>query len=130
MGRSRASKPIILVVDDDWATRAALRDLFEVELRAEVVEAEDGDDAGYALIDARPDLAVIDARMPWTDGVELVRRMRADPSVGAIPIIGISALDRGKEMLDAGCTAFVQKPFTVEVLLAAVRGALPASADT
>ncbi|HEV8634362.1 MAG TPA: response regulator [Chloroflexota bacterium] len=130
MGRSRASKPIILVVDDDWATRAALRDLFEVELRAEVVEAEDGDDAGYALIDARPDLAVIDARMPWTDGVELVRRMRADPSVGAIPIIGISALDRGKEMLDAGCTAFVQKPFTVEALLAAVRGALPASADT
>jgi two-component system cell cycle response regulator DivK len=118
------------LVDDDWATRAALRDLFEVELRAEVVEAEDGDDAGYALIDARPDLAVVDARMPCTDGVELVRRMRADPAVGAIPIIGMSALDRGKEMLEAGCTLFVQKPFPIEAMLAAVRRALPAGADT
>lgn len=130
MGRSRASKPIILVVDDDWATRAALRDVFEAELRAEVVEAEDGDDAGYALFDATPDLAVIDARMPGTDGMELVRRMRAAPTTGAIPIIGMSALNRRSEMLDAGCTDFVQKPFTFEVLLAAVRGALPARADT
>jgi CheY-like chemotaxis protein len=123
------SRPIILVVDDDWATRAALKDVFEVELRAEVVEAEDGEDAVYALIDAKPDLAVIDARMPCTDGVELVRRMRADPTTGAIPIIGMSALNRRSEMLDAGCTDFVQKPFTLDVLLAAVREALPAGAD-
>jgi CheY-like chemotaxis protein len=123
------SRPIILIVDDDWATRAALRDVFEAELRAEVVEAEDGDDAGYALLDARPDVAVIDARMPCTDGMELVRRMRADPATGAIPIIGMSALNRRNEMLDAGCTDFVQKPFTLETLLDAVRGALPAHAD-
>jgi CheY-like chemotaxis protein len=123
------SRPVILVVDDDWATRAALRDVFEAELRAEVVEAEDGDDAGYALLDARPDVAVIDARMPCTDGMELVRRMRADPATGAIPIIGMSALNRRNEMLDAGCTDFVQKPFTLETLLDAVRGALPAHAD-
>jgi CheY-like chemotaxis protein len=123
------SKPIILVVDDDWATRAALKDILELELRAEVVEAEDGDDAGLALFDARPDLAVVDARMPCTDGMEFVRRMRADPSTGGIPIIGMSALNRRSEMLDAGCTAFLQKPFTLETLLDTVRGALPARAD-
>src|SRR5262245_41631115 len=128
-GWTMESRPIILVVDDDWAMRAALKDILEIELLAQVVEAEDGDDAGLALFDARPDLAVVDARMPCTDGMELVRRMRADPTTGGIPIIGISALDRRSEMLDAGCTAFVQKPFTLETLLEVVRGALPSRAD-
>src|SRR5688572_12698998 len=99
----------VLVVDDDWATRRALAQVFELELGAEVDEAEDGEDARYALMDATPDVAVVDAKMPWPDGPELVRRMRADPETVGIPIVGMSALPVSGLMLAAGCDAFVPK---------------------
>ena len=125
-GRTHAStiKPLILVVDDDWATRRALAALLGDELDAEIAEAEDGEDARYALMDATPDVALVDANMPWPDGIELVRRMRADPATADVPVVGISALSVEQRMLAAGCVAFVAKPFEAEDLLRAVRSAL------
>jgi two-component system cell cycle response regulator DivK len=125
-GHSRVAsiKPLILVVDDDWATRRALAQLLGDELDAEVAEAEDGEDARYALMEATPDVALVDARMPWPDGFELMRRMQLDPITAAIPVVGISALPVAQRMLAAGCVAFVPKPFEAEDLIAAVRSAL------
>ena len=125
-GGSRVApiKPLILVVDDDWATRRALAALLGDELGADVAEAEDGEDARYALMDATPDVALVDANMPWPDGLELVRRMRADPTTAEIPVVGISALSIGARMMAAGCVAFVAKPFEADELVAAVRTAL------
>ena len=125
-GGSLAAKirPLILVVDDDWATRRALAALLGEELNAEIAEAEDGEDARYALMDGTPDVALVDANMPWPDGIELVRRMRQDPATASVPVIGISALSVGPRMLEAGCVSFVAKPFQADDLLAAVRSAL------
>jgi CheY-like chemotaxis protein len=75
-------------------------------------------------MDATPDVAVVDAKMPWPDGPELVRRMRADPETVGIPIVGMSALPVSGLMLAAGCDAFVPKPFVVDDLIAAVRKAI------
>jgi CheY-like chemotaxis protein len=115
---------VVLVVDDDWAARQALAVLLGDELGAEVREAEDGEDARYALMDGVPDVALVDAKMPWPDGLELLRRMRADPATAGVPVVGISALPVGQRMLDAGCVVFVAKPFDAEELLGAVRSAL------
>jgi CheY-like chemotaxis protein len=125
-GRSRVAtiRPLILIVDDDWATRRALAQLLGDELDAEVAEAEDGEDARYALMDATPDVALVDANMPWPDGFELMRRMQQDPTTAAIPVVGISALPVAQRMLAAGCIAFVAKPFEADDLIAAVRSAL------
>ena len=125
-GRTHAStiKPLILVVDDDWATRRALAALLGDELGAEVSEAEDGEDARYALMDATPDVALVDANMPWPDGIELVRRMRGDPATAGVPVVGISALPVEHRMLAAGCVSFVAKPFDADDLIRAVRSAL------
>ena len=114
----------MLVVDDDWATRRAIATLLVDELGADVAEAEDGEDARYALMDATPDVALVDAKMPWPDGLELLRRMKGDPATAAVPIVGISALPVGERMLEAGCVAFVAKPFETEELVEAVRLAL------
>jgi CheY-like chemotaxis protein len=125
-GGSRVApiRPLILVVDDDWATRRALAALLGDELGAEVAEAEDGEDARYALMDGTPDVALVDANMPWPDGLELVRRMRQDPTTAGIPIVGISASSVGSRMIAAGCVSFVAKPFEADELVAAVRAAL------
>jgi CheY-like chemotaxis protein len=118
------ARPLVLVVDDDWATRQALRVVLVDELDARVVEAEDGEDARYTIMEGVPDVAVIDAKMPWPDGIELIRRMRADAATAEVPIVGISALPVGDRMLQAGCVAFLAKPFDTVELVGAVRRAL------
>jgi DNA-binding response OmpR family regulator len=119
----------VLVVDDAWATRRALAQALAHELGAEVDEAEDGEDARYALMEGTPDVAVVDANTPWTDGPELVRRMRADPATVRVPIVGMSALPVSGVMLDAGCDAFVTKPFVIDDLIAVVRRVIRGDGD-
>ena len=69
--------PIALVADDDEITRRTLRE--ELEPRGfVVVEAADGEEAWRLFNKELPDLVVTDLRMPRADGVELVRRIRAD----------------------------------------------------
>lgn len=60
--RRVSERPLVLVVDDDWATRRAVAQLISDELRADVAEAKDGEDARYALMESLPDVVLVDAR--------------------------------------------------------------------
>lgn len=117
----------ILLADDDAAVRALLRTLMIGEGYA-VTEAPNGRAALAALAEHGPfDLLVLDVRMPGRDGLEVTRRVRADPTTALTPVIlvtGGGALEDKIAGLDAGATDFLTKPFEAPELLARVRAAL------
>jgi FixJ family two-component response regulator len=119
--------PLIAVVDDDEAIREALQSLLRsVGLRAEMfASAEDFLQAGQRRATA---CLILDVRMPRMSGLELQRQMATANC--PTPIIFITA--HGDEetrarALRAGALAFLDKPFSDEVLLRAVQAALHSS---
>lgn len=112
--------PTILVADDE----PLLTDLLAFRLSArgyEVVVAGDGREALLRLADSAPDGVVLDAMMPVHDGFEVLRRIRANPSTAAIPVIMLTAR-RGEAdvvgALELGANDYLVKPFMPEELLA------------
>lgn len=111
----------VLVVDDD----PAIRRLVEYVLAGSgfvVRVAADGQEALEALRREPPDLVVSDVAMPRLDGVELIRRLRAQGDT--TPVLLCSAAERVD--VPAG-VPFIAKPFALDRLLDAVHAALPAA---
>src|SRR6266508_4054791 len=102
----------ILLVDDDPGLRVLLRTTFEA-VDVEVEETDNAASAAAALERARPDVVVLDVRMPGMDGLELCRRIKDDPETASIPVVLLTGSDgRTKENGDAaGADAFIRKPF-------------------
>ncbi len=116
----------ILVADDDAAERALLRTLL-VREGYDVTEASTGRAALVRIAETAFDLLVLDVRMPSPDGLEVTRRVRADPATALLPVIlvtGLGALEDKVAGLDAGATDFLTKPFEAPELLARIRAAL------
>jgi diguanylate cyclase (GGDEF)-like protein len=93
----------------------------------EVIRARDGREALVAMEIRRPDLAVIDWMMPNMDGVELTRRLRAEPLTSALPVIMLTAkgLTVDKVVgLTAGVDDYMVKPFDTAELIARVTSTL------
>jgi diguanylate cyclase (GGDEF)-like protein len=113
---------LILVVDDD----EDIARFVQVNLKLhgfEVAHARDGAEALEVIAERRPDLAVVDLMMPRVDGVELTRRLRADPMTAALPIIMLTAkgLTVDKVVgLTAGADDYLVKPFDTSELIARV----------
>jgi CheY-like chemotaxis protein len=121
----------ILVVDDDPSTRFVLRMILERDGH-EIVEADHGGQA-LELIgpDRLPDLVMTDVRMPVLDGVELIHRLRSEPSTADIPIIVVSSnLDRVHDLHAAGLVdAMVTKPFDAAKFTECVRSIAKSPTD-
>jgi FixJ family two-component response regulator len=119
--------PLIAVVDDDEAIRDAIQSLLRaVGLRAAVfASAEDFLHSGQRQAMA---CLIVDVRMPRMSGLELQRQLAT--TQGPIPIIFITAhgdAETRARALREGAVAFLDKPFSDEVLLWAVQAALPSS---
>ena len=118
----------ILVVDDEPAVREAVdRALrlqgYETELAADGAEALD------ALAVRAPDALVLDVLMPYVDGIEVCRRLRA--AGDRTPVLVLTARDAVPDRvrgLDAGADDYLVKPFALEELLARLRALLRRSA--
>ena len=117
----------ILVVEDQEDNRQILRDLLS-SAGYEMSEAGDGQEALAAVAKHRPDLILMDIQLPIMDGYEATRRIKADPNTKAIPIIVVTSYalsgDESKAR-DAGCDAYVTKPYSPRALLAKIREFLP-----
>ncbi len=116
----------ILVVDDIADNVEILRMRLE-SLGYEIVVAEDGEQALAVTRDALPDLILLDIMMPKIDGLEVVRRLKADASLPFIPVILVTAKAGQKDVvagLDAGGDDYLTKPIDHGALIARVRAML------
>jgi two-component system, OmpR family, phosphate regulon response regulator PhoB len=116
-------RPRVLVVDDE----APLRELIVVTLgdafRSE--EAADGE-AALALLARDPhDLVFLDVMLPGLSGIDVLRRMRADPALRDVPVVVVSAWQGPEDIavaLESGANGFLEKPFRVDELASFARG--------
>jgi len=103
----------VLIVDDD----KVIQQLIEVNLELEGYEtarASDGEEALDQVRVFKPEVIILDVMMPKMDGREVCKRIKADPTTRAIPIVFLSA--RAQEMdvqsgLELGASAYMTKPF-------------------
>jgi two-component system cell cycle response regulator DivK len=117
----------ILIVEDHEDNRRILRDLL-TSAGFELIEAVNGIE-GVAAADAhRPDLILMDIQLPIIDGYEAARRIKANQELRPIPIIAVTsfALSGDDAMAhEAGCVAYITKPFSPRNLLATIQKHLP-----
>ena len=117
---------LILIVEDNEKNRKLVRDVLKFK-GYEVIETETGEE-GIRLAQARrPSLVLMDIRLPGIDGVEALRRLRAEEATRGIPVLALTASvmteDRQK-ILEAGFDAYQSKPINVTVFVAAVEQVL------
>jgi two-component system nitrogen regulation response regulator NtrX len=116
--------PRVLIIDDE----RNIRRTFAMVLTAEgftVDVAESGEDGLERCQAERPDVAVIDVRLPGMDGIEVLRRLREhDTELPVIMISGHGTIATAVEATRHGAFDFIEKPLSKERLLVAIRNAL------
>jgi two-component system, OmpR family, alkaline phosphatase synthesis response regulator PhoP len=93
----------------------------------QVIRAEDGDQAVAMAGRELPDLILLDAMMPGLNGFEVLRRLKGDPALCAVPVIMVTAKGHERDVLSGlrgGAVDYVVKPFSLKELAARVDLAL------
>lgn len=117
---------VILVVEDE----EAIRTLITLNLQAAgyaVEEAGDGHQALEKVRKVKPDLVLLDWMLPGLDGLDVLRRLKADPALAALPVIMLTAKSEESDIvlgLEMGATDYITKPFSNKVLIARIRAIL------
>ena len=111
-------KEKILIVEDNPLNMRVI----EMILRDKdyiLLEATDGEEALEMAIRERPDLIIMDIRLPRMSGLEVTRKLRETPAFSHTPIIGLTAYamkgDREK-VIESGCDAYLSKPISTREL--------------
>ncbi len=102
--------PHVLVIDDEMGPRESLRMLLKPNYQVHTANTVE---AGLRLLrEKRPDAVVSDIRMPGTNGIDGLRRIREiDPHVSVIMLTGFGALETAQEALRLGANDYISKPF-------------------
>ena len=121
--------PIILVADDE----GYFREIFSTKLSAagyKVETAENGAEAVEKVASIKPDLVMMDVRMPKMDGVEAVMKLREDPANKDIKIVFLTSFGESEESLqslnvkfakEAGATGYIKKSEDLDTIAAKVK---------
>jgi response regulator RpfG family c-di-GMP phosphodiesterase len=111
----------ILLVDDDAPFRTLLRTTFEI-FDIDVEEAENATAAERAVRSFKPDVLVLDVRMPGMNGLEFCRQLKADPANAGLGVVLLTGSNGGTQKAadEVGADVFLRKPFSPLELLAAV----------
>ena len=113
----------ILVVDDQESMRDMLADLLDM-MGYESCTVESGP-AALEQIDDRIDLVITDLNMPEMDGIELMRRLKAqDPDLPVIVITGYGTFHTERQVLSDGADGYIPKPCTINRVQETVNTAL------
>ncbi|RPI08618.1 MAG: response regulator [Actinobacteria bacterium] len=114
----------ILVAEDESIIRLDLRESLEEEGYEVVAETARGDDAVELVERLRPDVAILDIKMPGLDGIEAARRIHEGRSAAVLLLTAFSQRDLVEQARDAGAQAYLVKPFQRADLVPAVELAL------
>jgi two-component system cell cycle response regulator DivK len=115
-------KRVLVAEDDD--VNFELVEVVLKPLKVTVMRASTGKQAIEIATISRPDLILMDIRLPIVDGLEAVRRLRANSATHAIPIVALTAsamVGDSVRALEAGCNAYLSKPVSVRELLEVAR---------
>jgi two-component system, cell cycle response regulator DivK len=113
----------VLMIEDHEDNRRILRDLLTSN-GYDVIEADNGVDGVNAAETFGPDLILMDIQLPGIDGYEATRRIKANSETRKIPIIVMTSYALSgddKKAFEAGCDAYVTKPFSPRVILTKIR---------
>jgi DNA-binding NarL/FixJ family response regulator len=115
----------VLLADDQVLIRSGFAALINSAPDLEVVgEAGDGEDAVHRAVDLRPDVILMDIRMPGTDGLTAARTITATPELADVRIIVLTTFEADEYVLEAlrsGASGFLGKSVEPEELLDAIR---------
>jgi adenylate cyclase len=120
------SPPRILIVDDNEMNRDILVTRLSTQ-NYELLQAADGEEALTAAAQHLPDLILLDVMMPKIDGMEVCRRLKADPKMPFMPIILVTAKAASADVvagLEAGADEYLTKPIDQMALVARVKSVL------
>jgi DNA-binding NarL/FixJ family response regulator len=115
----------VVIADDQHLVRAGFRMILATQPDIEVVgEATTGEEAVEVTITTKPDLVLMDIRMPGLDGIEATRRIHADPRASQARVLILTTFDLDEYVYDAlraGASGFLLKDVPPEQLATAVR---------
>ena len=120
---NRGNEITIMIAEDDDGHAELIKDnLREAGVSNEIIRFRDGQEVLDCLLPATPkqaggklplSLLLLDIRMPRVDGVEVLRRLKADPSTRNIPVIMLTTTDDPREIqqcYELGCNCYITKP--------------------
>ena len=130
MNTTQSKAPKILIVDDDEGHAILIRENLEAAgLTNRIEHFRDGQavlDYFFKGTHPRPEtyLILLDIRMPKVDGIEVLRRLKADPELRKLPVIMLTTTDDTREVErchQLGCSVYIQKPVDYERFADAIR---------
>lgn len=124
--RSR-DKGVVLLVEDQSSHMVLMGDLLEVS-GYRVLKAPSGWDALRLADRRRPDLILLDIRLPDLAGTTVAPKLKANPRTRTIPVIAVTAyamVGDKERFLESGCDGYISKPIEVEDFLRTVETFLP-----
>ena len=117
-----SSAKTVLVVEDNDLNMKLFHDLLEIHGYG-VLQARDGMEGWRMAQEHRPDLILMDIRLPDVSGLEVIKRLKDDEILKAIPVIAITAFAMPgdeEKFREGGCEAYITKPISVPNFLQTV----------
>jgi two-component system, cell cycle response regulator DivK len=124
--------PLILIVDDNAQNARLARDVLR-SAGFRTIEAVSGADALARAIGDRPDVILMDIRLPDMDGADVARALKGDPRTAHIPVVALTSLDLhegGDWFLEVGFDGYLEKPIRVREFPDEVRRFSQGTGDT
>lgn len=122
---ARSDQPLakrILIVEDNELNMKLLNDILEA-YGYEILKTDRGEEAIELARRAQPDLILLDIQLPDISGLDVSRRLKAEPATCRVPIVAVTAFAMSgdeRRALDNGCDAYVTKPVILRDLLALI----------
>jgi two-component system cell cycle response regulator DivK len=113
---------LVLIVEDNEQNRKLVCDLLQFK-GYRTLEAKSGEDGVTLATEHKPDLILMDYKLPGIDGIEAFRRIRHASGTSHIPIVAVTASamqEEARKMKEAGFDGFLTKPINVKGFLQAV----------
>ena len=117
---------LVLVIDDELDSRTLLEHMIR-EFGCQVIAANSGEQGLHMAREFQPQLITVDLMMPLVDGWEVVRALKADPQLRAIPVVVVSVVARENRGQILGAVDVLQKPVGRDDLRAVLQRSLPSA---